>query len=96
MCTKVRFMIQGQELGAQELEIEAAVHQGKVCISFKCLTFGHQAIAGQLRQMLHEPNDLSIAQKDDVHTMNTRHSDVESLINFLRRMGYKCRELTAH
>ncbi len=75
------------------LEMNAAIFRGKVCVEFKCDGSDSQReIAEQLRKTLHDEADPSIAEKSGVHTMNTKFEGIPDMMDFLRSLGFSCRE----
>ncbi len=96
MSSKSRIAIRGQGLEDPELEVDATVFHGRVCISFKQDGSSRQRkLADELRRTLHEERDPSIVQSDKCSTMNTRFPTISEMLEFLRNIGYKCREFAA-
>ena len=90
--TKIIVRSYGQS--SVELELEATIFRGKVCVAFKRNgSTAHQELANVLRSKLHEYNDPSIRDSGDVRTMNTRFATVGDMMDLLRQIGLRCHEL---
>lgn len=78
-----------------ELEMEATVFNDRVCLAFKCEgSTAHRELANMLRSSIYEPSDtLSIADHGGVRTMKTRFVSVGDLMDLLRKIGLRVREL---
>lgn len=98
MCEhSTRIRIKSQEQNPVELEVEATLFRGRVCLAFKTdRTASNAKLMDELLK-LHQEGDPSIRDvgATGVKLMNTRFSDMKTLMEFLGKIGYKCQQADA-
>lgn len=88
-----RIMVKPSDANASEFELDAVLFREKVCVSFK--TDGntvHRQLAQDLKKMLHDDADPSIADQGGTCTLSTIFSSVPEMMEFLRKFRLRCRE----
>ncbi len=75
------------------LTLSVCVNQGNVCVEIPTGgSASDQVSAKTLREVLPPVDGVSMAAKTGFYTVRTQFQEVIELVNFLRRIGFRCSE----